>query len=74
MNVIYSFIGKLPEYIIETIYQLRLYYNGDVYLIIDDYNSVFGATKATDEFLNLNKNLEIKKLNFYKVPSYIIKV
>jgi hypothetical protein len=43
-------------------------------ILIDDYNSVFGATKATDEFLNLNKNLEIKKLNFYKVPSYIIKV
>ena len=43
-------------------------------ILIDDYNSVFGATKATDEFLNSNKNLEIKKLNFYKVPSYIIKV
>ena len=43
-------------------------------ILIDDYNSVFGATKATDKFLNLNKNLEIKKLNFYKVPSYIIKV
>ena len=43
-------------------------------ILIDDYNSVFGATKATDEFLNLNKNLEIKKLNFYKVPSYMIKV
>jgi len=43
-------------------------------ILIDDYNSVFGATKATDEFLNLNKNLEIKKLNFYKIPSYIIKV
>ena len=43
-------------------------------ILIDDYNSVFGATKATDEFLNLNKNLEIKKLNFNKVPSYIIKV
>ena len=43
-------------------------------ILIDDYNSLFGATKATNEFLNLNKNLEIKKLNFYKVPSYMIKV
>ena len=41
MNVIYSFIGKLPNYIIETIYQLRLYYDGDVYLIIDDIKSQY---------------------------------
>ena len=43
-------------------------------VLIDDYKAVFGATKAVDEFLNLNKKLEIKKLNFYKLPSYIIKV
>ncbi len=43
-------------------------------ILIDDYNSVFGATKATDEFLKSNKNLKIKKLDFYKVPSYIIKI
>ena len=43
-------------------------------ILIDDYNTVFGATKATDEFLNLNKNLEIKKVKFYKKPSYIVKI
>ena len=43
-------------------------------VLIDDYNSVYGATKAVDEFINLNKYLEIKKLNFYKLPAYIIKV
>ena len=43
-------------------------------ILIDDYNTVFGATKAIDEFLNLNKGLEIKKLNFYKKPSYIVKI
>ncbi len=42
-------------------------------ILIDDYNTVFGATKATDEFLNLNKNLEIKKLKFNNNPSFIIK-
>jgi len=42
-------------------------------ILLDDYNGVFGVTKATDEFLSSNKNLEIKKLNFYKKPSYIIK-
>jgi hypothetical protein len=43
-------------------------------ILIDDYNWVFGATKATDEFLNSNKGLEIKKSNFYKKPSYIVKI
>ena len=43
-------------------------------ILIDDYNMVFGATKATDEFLNSNNNLEVKKLKFYKKPSYIVKV
>jgi len=69
MNVIYSFIGKLPNYIIETIYQLRLYYDGDVYLIIDDIKSQYlkdivkfniKIIKYEDvidnEFNNLNKN------------------
>ena len=42
-------------------------------ILIDDYNCVYGATKIINEFLNLNKNLEIKKLNFYHRPSYIIK-
>ena len=43
-------------------------------ILIDDYNKVFGATKATDEFINLHKKLEIKKLKFYKKPSYIVKI
>ena len=43
-------------------------------VLIDDYNSVYGATKAVDEFIKLNKFLEIKKLNFYKLPTFIIKV
>lgn len=42
-------------------------------ILIDDYNGIHGATKATDEFLNLNKQLEIKKLGFYSQPSFIIK-
>jgi hypothetical protein len=41
MNIIYSFIGKLPNYIIDSIYQCRLYFNDNIYLIIDDLNSEF---------------------------------
>lgn len=54
-------INKLKKYIVK---------NGVI--LIDDYGSVHGATKAVDLFLKKNKNLNIKKLSFYKVPSYII--
>ena len=36
-----SFIGLLPKYIIECIHQIRLYYNDDIYVIIDDYDSQY---------------------------------
>ena len=42
-------------------------------IIIDDYLSNFGATKAIDEFLKKNPYLKIKKMSFYNKPSYIIK-
>ena len=54
MNIIYSFIGKLPNYIIDSIYQCRLYFNDNIYLITDDLNS---------EFIEILKN----KYNFYVV-------
>lgn len=42
-------------------------------ILIDDYGTVEGATKVIDNFLLKNKKLELKKLSFYKVPSYIVK-
>jgi hypothetical protein len=42
-------------------------------ILIDDYKVVHGATKATQEYLKNNINLKIKKVNFYKKPSFIIK-
>jgi len=41
-------------------------------LVLDDYGTVEGETRAVDEFFK-NKNIEIKKLNYYHTPSYIIK-
>jgi hypothetical protein len=35
MNVVLSFIGKMPTYIEECIKQLRLFFNGSIYLIYD---------------------------------------
>tara|TARA_B100002052_G_C15722203_1_gene524694 strand:- start:38 stop:709 length:672 start_codon:yes stop_codon:yes gene_type:complete len=50
----------------------RLSRNG--ILVIDDYNSVEGATSAVDNFL-MDRGIvdQIKKTNFYSSPCYIIK-
>ena len=40
-------------------------------ILIDDYSTVEGATKAVDEFLNKNKKLKLNKLKYYKQPSFI---
>ena len=39
MFIALSFIGKLPEYIVDTIYQTRLFFDHDIYLIVDDMDS-----------------------------------
>lgn len=42
-------------------------------IVIDDYNAVEGATKSTDEFIELKKIENLKKISFYKVPSFFFK-
>jgi len=39
MNIVLSFIGELPVYIKYCLYQIRLFFDGDIYLIIDDLQS-----------------------------------
>lgn len=39
MNVVYAFIGPLPNYAIDTVHQLRLFYDGPVFFIINDYEN-----------------------------------
>lgn len=41
MILVYCFIGKLPEYAVDTIYQARLFYNGLIYFIVDDMESEY---------------------------------
>jgi FkbM family methyltransferase len=47
MIVVYCFIGRLPSYTVDTIHQLRLFYNGRVYFIINDYESNIYKTLET---------------------------
>jgi len=43
-------------------------------VVIDDYNSIAGATNAVDEFIvKRNLKIELKKASYYSVPSYILK-
>lgn len=41
MNIALSFVGKLPIYTVHCIHQIRIFYEGDIYLIINDLESPF---------------------------------
>jgi hypothetical protein len=41
INIFYAFIGKLPSYSVDTVYQMRLFYDGPIYFIISDYESEY---------------------------------
>jgi hypothetical protein len=63
MNIVYSFIGKLPEYTIDSIYQTRLYCNNDIYLIYSDYNNKNIDKIKKYENIHLIKYDDINKNN-----------
>jgi hypothetical protein len=76
MLIVYTFIGTLPSYCIETVHQLRLFYKGVVYFIVDDYDSphvkvmeskynitiVRYDSVVDTNFLNLVENVKTKFL------------
>jgi hypothetical protein len=44
-------------------------------IVLDDYGTVFGETKAVDDFFRQNNmNCVIEKTPYYKVPSFVVKV
>lgn len=42
-------------------------------IVIDDYNTVEGATTAVDEFIVQHPNLKIERLPYNNIPSFIRK-
>ena len=59
-----------------TKFALDFFYNKiskNAFILIDDYEQVKGATKATQKFLNENKKLKLEKLKFDERLSFIIK-
>lgn len=41
MKVVYSFHGKLPAYSVPTVKQMRMFYTGDIYFILNDLESEY---------------------------------
>lgn len=51
MEVVYSYTGKLPSYIVEAVYQTRLFHSGKITLLCDDTTSAY--LKQLEEY-NVN--------------------
>lgn len=41
MFIALSFVGKLPPYVVDCVYQIRLFFKGDIYIIINDLDSIY---------------------------------
>jgi hypothetical protein len=41
MIISYVFVGPLPSYSVDTVHQLRMFYDGIIYFIVNDYNSPY---------------------------------
>ena len=63
MFVVLSFIGTLPNYVVDCVHQIRCFFQGDIYLILNDLNSPFA--KLCIEKYNINPSeialIKIKK-------------
>jgi hypothetical protein len=67
MNVCYSFIGPLPSYSIEQAHQLRLFYNGPAYFILNDYNNP-NVTLLRDKYnINIIRYDDVIHTDFIKL-------
>ena len=68
MFILYSFIGSLPQYIIYNVYQTRLFFNGDIYLIIDDINSQYleKLKQFNVKIVNYNDVIDVNFINLMK--------
>lgn len=76
MNIVLSFIGKMPSYIIECITQLRLFFKDSIYVIYNDISDeiknklnefdikmIEYETVISERFNNLQKNVKFNKVN-----------
>jgi hypothetical protein len=53
MRIVYCFIGTLPDYMIDSVHQTRLFYQGEVDCITTDIHSTIASTLQTTYRVNL---------------------
>ena len=76
INIVLSFIGKMPSYIIECVTQLRLFFKDSIYVIYNDISDeiknklnelnvkmIEYETVISERFNNLQKNVKFNKVN-----------
>jgi len=73
MNIILSFIGILPSYIIDCVYQIRLYTNNDIYLILNDYDSIYNKDLVDKYNVKLIKYEDVYDNEFIETMNSNIK-
>jgi hypothetical protein len=65
MIITLSFVGILPSYIVEVLHQIRCFYSGDIYLIINDLSSSYltKIMKYNINIVNYNDVINFEFLN-----------
>lgn len=72
MEIVYVFIGKLPHYIVETIYQTRLYFEGKITVICDDLESPY-IEKLKEFNVNIVDQRKYRNEDFLNIVQYNLK-
>lgn len=70
MNVVYSFHGKLPPYALTTVQQLRKFFKGDVYFILDDVQNNIVNIMRDDYRVNIIPLEKVFDHNFKSIVNY----
>ena len=64
-------VYKPTKLILDLLFE-RVVKNGII--VFDDYGTVYGETKALDEFISSQKSkYKLEKLPYYKIPTFIVK-
>jgi hypothetical protein len=67
MIVVYCFIGILPDYAIDTVYQTRLFYDGPIYFIVNDVEAPIVQRLKNEFNVILIKYINVININFLNV-------
>lgn len=67
ISIAYSFVGILPEYILDTVHQSRLFFSGQIYVIVSDMSSPFVPELKEKYNVIIIPYLEVLSQSFFKV-------